>query len=591
MLQRIKTIVLLLAMLVALPFDICAQEVETPQGVDGVMAEDTIGVQRKYEYFFHEALRAKYSGDYTSAVELLEHCVRLNPNADAALYELSKYMSVLQRDSLSMAYLQRAVSLAPDNYWYGNALVSMYLQNGQMEEALALAETLGEKFPNKSDVLVMLIDLYMRVEDYPNVIKALERLEVKEGKSERISMEMFRVYSMMKDEKHAYEEIVNLSKEYPYDMRYKVLLGDMYLDNGHPDKAYEVYKALEREDSTNINLMLSLASYYESQGMDSLYDRQVERVVMSGRLDNATRKQIMTSIVYNALSQRTDSVRVLNLFGKILAEPQTNTDMVELCARYMVTIRMPADSVKPVLHKILDIDPESEIARSQLLSYAVHEEDVDAIIKVARPAVDYGVKDPVYYYYLGISYYQRDSVRTAIDVLQRGLRQVGDNTSIDLIATSYTMIGDMYHKLGDDKKAFEAYDSCLIYKPSEVGALNNYAYYLSLNNENLERAEEMSRKSIEIEPDNYTYIDTYAWILFMQKRYEEAKVQIDRALEIMGDEISPDDSNIVEHAGDIYYMTGDKEGAMTLWLKAQELGASESGTLEKKIRKKKYIAK
>ncbi len=578
-------------MLVALPFGLCSQEPEVFQGVDGVMAEDTVGVQRKYEYFFHEALRAKYSGDYASAVELLEHCVRLNPNADAALYELSKYMSVLQRDSLSQAYLQRAVSLAPDNYWYSNALVSMYLQNGQMEEALVLAETLGEKFPNKSDVLVMLIDLYTRVEDYPNVIKTLERLEVKEGKSERISMEKFRVYSMMKDEKHAYEEIVSLSEEYPYDMRYKVLLGDMYLDNGHPDKAYEVYKELEREDSTNINLMLSLASYYESQGMDSLYDRQVERVVMSGSLDNATRKQVMTGIVYNALTQHTDSVRVLNLFGKILAEPQTNTDMVELCARYMVTIQMLADSVKPVLHKMLDIDPESEMARSQLLSYAVQEEDVDAIIKVARPAVDYGVKDPVYYYYLGIAYYQRDSVRTAIDVLQRGLRQVSDNTSIDLIATSYTMIGDMYHKLGDDKRAFEAYDSCLIYKPNEVGALNNYAYYLSLRSENLARAEEMSRKSIEIEPENFTYIDTYAWILFMQKRYEDAKVQIDRALGIMGDEISPDDSNIVEHAGDIYYMAGDKEGAMTLWLKAQELGASESGTLDKKIRKKKYIAK
>ena len=167
-----------------------------------------------------------------------------------------------------------------------------------------------------------------------------------------------------------------------------------------------------------------------------------------------------------------------------------------------------------------------------------------------------------------------------------------EDTPIDLISNSYTLLGDLYHDLGDDEKAYAAYDSCLIYNPEDVGALNNYAYYLSLNNHDLARAEEMSAKTIKAEPDNYTYIDTYAWILFMQKRYDEAKVQIDRALEVMGDIIEAEDSNIVEHAGDIYFKAGDKEGALRLWIKADQLGNTEApDTLRRKIKTKKYIKK
>ncbi len=569
-------------MLMALPFAVCAQENEAHA------KDDT---HRKYEYFFHEANRQKMLENYDAAVALYEYCLELNPDADVVLYELSKFMNFLHKDSLAEEYLKRAVALAPDNYWYANALVGAYVGDGKILEALEVAEKLSEKFPKKSDVLVMLIDLYTRTEDYENVIKTLERLEVKEGKSERISMEKFRVFSIMKDEKRAYNEIVSLSEEYPYDMRYKVLLGDMYLDNGHPDKALEVYRKLEQEDSTNINLMLSLASFYEKQRQDTLYNRQIERLVMNSRLDNSTRLQIMTSMVYNHLSNRKDSTKLLSLFDKVLSLPQENSSMAELCARYMVTLNMPAEAVSPVLKQILTLEPESNMARSQLLSYAIKTNDPDSVIAAAKPAVDYAVDDPLFYYFLGIAYAQKDMHTESIDVLKQGLTKAKKDTSIDLIANSYTLIGDMYHKLGNDEKAFAAYDSCLIYSPNEVGALNNYAYYLSLKGQDLERAEQMSAKAIKIESDNANYVDTYAWILFKMERYGEAKTYIDSALVIMGDSLDADDANIVEHAGDIYYMAGDEEGAVALWLKAQKLHKQESALLNKKIKKRKYFKK
>jgi tetratricopeptide (TPR) repeat protein len=241
---------------------------------------------------------------------------------------------------------------------------------------------------------------------------------------------------------------------------------------------------------------------------------------------------------------------------------------------------------------MLAIEPEHDTARNQLLSYAVQENDTAAIKQVCLPAVAYSAADPLYYYYLGIVYFQQKQYEEAVQTLSKGLERVKEDTPIDLISNSYTLLGDLYHDLGDDEKAYAAYDSCLIYNPEDVGALNNYAYYLSLNNHDLARAEEMSAKTIKAEPDNYTYIDTYAWILFMQKRYDEAKMQIDRALEVMGDTIEAEDSNIVEHAGDIYFKAGDKEGALRLWIKAEQLGNTEApDTLRRKIKTKKYIKK
>ena len=548
--------------------------------------------KRKYEFFFHEANRQNLLGNYDATVELLTYCLDLNPNSDAALYELSKFQSYLGSDSCAEQYLKRAVELAPDNYWYSNALVGLYVKESKIEDAISVVEELSKKYPKKTDVLLMLVDLYTRNDDFANVIKTLDRLEIKEGKSEQLSMQKFRMYVQMKDEKRAYQEIVSLSEEYPNDLRYRVLLGDLYLDNGEADKALEIYRDVERIDSSNINVMLSLAEYYSKQKQDSLYQQQIEKIVLNPNLNPDMKLQIMTGVVYNNIANKGDTAKVMRMFDRVLATPQENAAMTELCVRYLVSVSAPTSQIKPVLHKMLAIEPEHDTARNQLLSYAVQENDTAAIKQVCLPAVAYSAADPLYYYYLGIVYFQQKQYEEAVQTLSKGLERVQEDTPIDLISNSYTLLGDLYHDLGDDEKAYAAYDSCLIYNPEDVGALNNYAYYLSLNNHDLERAEEMSAKTIEAEPDNHTYIDTYAWILFMQKRYDEAKVQIDRALEVMGDTIEAEDSNIVEHAGDIYFKAGDKEGALRLWIKADQLGNTEApDTLRRKIKTKKYIKK
>ena len=188
--------------------------------------------QRKYDYFFLEATRLKGKKEYDAAFDLLKHCLTINPQAASALYEISQYYMFLKQVPQGQAALEEAVESAPDNYWYSQALASLYQQQNEKEKAIGLLETMATRFPGKRESLFALLDLYNQQEDYGKVIGTLDRLEEIMGKNEQLTMEKFRIYLQMKDDKSAFREIENLVKEYPMDMRYQVILGDVYMQNG-----------------------------------------------------------------------------------------------------------------------------------------------------------------------------------------------------------------------------------------------------------------------------------------------------------------------------------------------------------------------
>ncbi len=169
-------------------------------------------------------------------------------------------------------------------------------------------------------------------------------------------------------------------------------------------------------------------------------------------------------------------------------------------------------------------------------------------------------------------------------MLKKGAGFITGQSPPDIVSDYYSLLGQLFSAKGLMKEAFAAYDSCLQWKSDNVMALNNYAYYLSVAGENLDKAEKMSYKTIKAEPQNSTYLDTYAWILFMQQRYAEAKVYIDQALQ--SDSTVSD--IIVEHAGDIYAMNGDAVKAVEYWQRALK-DTPDRKILIRKIKKKKYI--
>ena len=500
----------------------------------------------KFDYLFQEAERQKLARNYDAAIDLFDYCSQLNIESGAVLYELADLYRYVKNDSLAIKALEKACRLEPENYWYKNRLVSLYVDNHRNDEALKNVEDMARLFPTNGEVLMMLLDLYEKRNDYTNMVKVLNKIEVKEGKSERLSMEKFRLFLQMNDEQRAFEEMKNLADEYPNDMRYQVVIGDLYLDAGKKEEALQQFKAVEAKDPENMALLLSLANYYHTEGADSLYHSYLKKLLTNKDVDDATRERMMGVIVHENLTANADSTVVLNLFDTVLQERQEETGLLELKVRYMNTKRMPKEEIKPNLFQILEIDPENDWARELLLAYAIEANDAKEVMDVCKPAVDYKTSNPLFYYYLGVSYFQQEEKEKAVDAFRAGLERVEnseDENKLQLRVNSYALLGDIYHSFGQDEKAFQAYDSCLVYKQNDAMVLNNYAYYLSLKKKDLQRAEEMSRQANEIEPDNGTYMDTYAWVLYQQKRYEEAKQWMDKAVELMekeGEELSED---------------------------------------------------
>ena len=541
--------------------------------------------QRKYDYFFLEAMRLKEKKDYASAFGLLQHCLDIHPNAASALYEVSQYYMFLRQVPQGQEALEKAVANAPDNYWYSQGLASLYQQQNELDKAITLLEQMVVRFPAKQDPLFNLLDLYGRQEKYDKVISTLNRLEKHMGKNEQLSMEKFRIYLQMKDDKKAFQEIESLVQEYPMDMRYQVILGDVYLQNGKKQEAYDVYQKVLAAEPDNPMAIFSMASYYKQTGQEELYQQQLDTLLLNKKVTPDTKVGVMRQMIVENEQADKDSTQIIALFDRIMKQEQDDPQIPMLYAQYLLSKNMEAESV-PVLEQVVDLDPTNNAARMMLIGAAVKKEDYKQIIKVCEPGIEATPDALEFYYYLAVAYNQAEKPDSVISICKRALEHKTADGKKEIVSEFYSIPGDMYHTQKQMKEAYAAYDSALVYNPSNIGALNNYAYYLSVERRDLDKAEEMSYKTVKAEPNNATYLDTYAWILFEKGNYAEARIYIDNAMKSEGGDKS---DVIVEHCGDIYYMTGDVDGALTYWKKALEMG-SESKTLKQKIEKKKYIA-
>lgn len=576
----------------------CVSKKSVIDGVTTYPVKVPIEIQHKYNHYLIEAAQYKQKGEYDAALELYTHCVELNPQAAAAHFELAQFYFYLQMPEKGEQCLLKAVTLQPENYWYNQSLAVFYQNKGEIQRSIVVLEKMLKQFPRRLEPISALVDAYSRSKEYEKVINALNVLESRDGKSEQISMEKFRAYLALNDTEKAFSEIKNLSKEYPYDMRYLTILGDLYLDNNRLDEAYAIYEKIRATEPDYTPVLLSLVNYYEKAGLEDQYKKQLDDILLNERVEVNVKMNLMRQLILQSERTDKDSVKIASLFHLVLEKPQETADLAMLGAQYLISKQMEEESV-PVLKQVLDIDPENIPARLQLLEYAIRKQDMDNVIAICLPALQYVPESLEFYYYLGLAYYQKDDSDNALKVFKKGTAHFSEQTDKNLISDIYGIMSDLYHKKNMREESYAASDSALVYNPENISVLNNYAYYLSLERTNLDKAEEMSYKTVKAEPKNGTYLDTYAWILFEKARYTEALIYAEQALQNGGDESSV----VVEHCGDIYYMTGNKEKALECWIKAEELSHNppkdgESAReekdlkiLKKKIAQKKYLLK
>ena len=568
---------------------------KTIVGLEGPLSFEQ---RRKFDYYFLEALRLKEKGELDAAFDMYSHCLDIDSQSAAVQYELAQFYMFLGQTQKGENLLRKAVSLEPDNYWYKQTLASHYRKRGENKQAVGVIEDIVDRFPSRLEPLMELVDLYARLEDYKKVIHTLDRLEKLDGKSEQISMEKFRMYLQVGDMERAFTEIESLVAEYPYEMRYLNILGDAYLENGRSEEAYPIFRKVLNEEPGYAPAMLSLASYYEKTGQDSLYRVQLDSVLLNRNVENEMKVNIMRQLIVRSERGDKDSTKIVGLFDAILEQEQPNADVAMLAAQYLLSKKMD-DKATSVLHKIVEIDPENKPAHLQLLSFAISKNDLNEVVRICTPAIEYMPEALEFYYYKGLAHYQKDQNDEALKVFEKGVRQVNEESDKTLVSDFYAIMGDIFHSKKMDAEAYAAYDSALVYKEDNIGVLNNYAYYLSVERKNLDKAEEMSYRTVKAEPKNDTYLDTYAWILFEKGKYAEARIYIDQALQHGGTESSV----VVEHCGDIYFHCGETEKAVEYWKQAEEVSKKEVDDknyarseqelklLRKKISNKKYYSK
>lgn len=551
------------------------------------MTEADYHTDRAFDMLFLEAVRQKQREQVDAEFELLDAALRLKPAAPEAVYEMavlklsySTYSDTLARaegDSL----LRRATELAPDNLYYKETLATYLANNAQYREAIRLYEEIADANLTY-ETLANLAWLYKTSGDYAGAIRTLERLERLDGRSEALSMEKFQTYLAMKDDEHAYQALEELCAEYPLDLRYRVLMGDLYDQHGYHERALDIYRDVLTAEPDNSYAQLSLLAYYKAARADSLYLDLLNRVVLNPRTQSGARLEAMRAYAVDNIKARADSTPVLNLFRQALAEPQENRDMAELQAYYMIERKMPADSVMRVMYRILEIEPDYTKARLQILQYMLLRGDMNRVAQICREGELYDPSEITFYYYEGEAHYRSGNNAEAIRVLQRGVERVDENTDPQLASDVLALLGDVLHDSHLTEEAYLAYDRSLEYNPLNLFCLNNYAYFLSVEGRNLEKAEPMSRRTVEVEPQNATYLDTYAWILFKLGRYREAQIYMEEALRYTPE--TEENASIFDHAGDIFYHAGDKKLAPEYWKKALQLTTDKA---QKKVLQRK----
>ena len=547
---------------------------------------------KRYDAFFLEAICQQEKGNHDAAFDLLTHCVEIDSTRSEAFYYLARYYDFLKDKDKALAYSEKAARLEPDNETYMETLANTYISRRKYVEAIDVMERIYDKNRDREDVLTLLVQLYEQQKDYEGAICTLSRLETLEGKSERLSMAKSELYTQKGDKKAAISEMKQLADQYPNDLNYRCLYGTTLYLNGQQKKALAIYNEVLKKDPDNRSAQMAMLSHYNEMNDSVQAHVWLERMLMNKNATTQDRVLLLRQVIGESERSGGDSTQVLRMFRRVLDTPQADADLAIFCATYMNLKKMPSDSISPVLEHALSLEPTNAAARLQLVGYAWEAGNRDRVISLCQDARQYNPDEMAFYYYQGIAYYQKDQLDQALNAFQNGIGVITAQSDPAIVSDFYAVMGDILHQKGKTQEAFVAYDSCLVWKDDNIGCLNNYAYYLSELGEQLDKAEQMSYRTIKAEPKNATYLDTYAWILFMQQRYSEAKIYIDQTLQYDNDTSAV----LLEHAGDIYYQAGDATQALAYWQQALERVEKEGDPkndrrpiLIRKIKLKKYL--
>jgi len=358
----------------------------------------------------------------------------------------------------------------------------------------------------------------------------------------------------------------------PEEIRYYGMKAEILEQTGRSEEAKDLYAEMLEIDPDNGLVLLALFEIAEQEGKTS----EAREFLSSAFRSEDLGIDVKVNILLNLMSNPGESPEYLiELTDELVAAHPQNAKSYAIQGDLYNNFNRPKEA-RSKFQKAVEIDPNRPPIWQEILIISSSLNDFETMRSESEKALEYFPQQPIFYLFNGIALQQLNQTKEAIDVLEAGKNLVIDNN--DLLGQFYASLGDAYHSSGNNESSDAAYEKALKYNPSNVIVLNNYAYYLSLREEKLEKAESMAKKANDLSPDNVSFQDTYAWVLFKRGNFQNALFWIKEALKNGGDK----DPDVLEHHGDILWQLNKKEDAKIAWQMAMDAGG-ETTELSKKI--------
>ncbi len=415
-----------------------------------------------------------------------------------------------------------------------------------------------------------------------DAISSLDNFEEKNGINDQVSLEKFKLYISLNDQKKAFNEVDKLIKAFPKQTKYRVLKGDLYLALKNEKEAERQYQSVLNDypDDPLANNQLGFLRIQQGKIAEGM--KIFTSILQSKETDYELKKGILGYISQDSLlaAAVNDSV-YLNTIKSHSEEEFT----------YLVYAAHLLDQEKKegyeYIRKALEINPNYEDSWNMLIGFYSAENDTAGVLNATREAIEHFPENPEFYYAMGSAARLKKETETALWAWRKAISLLKVKNAL-FSSVIQGQIGDLYMENQQKQEAYLAYDTALVYDENNILVLNNYAYFLSLDDEDLQKAERMSGKAVQADPKNPAYLDTYAWIYFKQGNYLPAQLYIEQAFANGGDK----DPDVLEHYGDILYKSENREKAQKMWKAAWELRKKDENEyliLKKKAENGVYI--
>jgi len=575
--QRVLLIGLLCMLLECLAGSIFAQ---TIVGEKNKLSE---AQKTKAELFFYEGLRLKALGDYRTAVINFDKVIAIDPNQAAAFYELSQMYLEMKTPETAFIYALKATTLDPKNEWYLIAAAEASEKSGNYLKAEKFYQALIELKPEDIENYFSLANMQLARKKYKDALRIYDILSKKLGVTEELAIQKEKIWLKLNKVPKALAEIQTLIDRYPKEPKYYLLLADIFVANNTPDKAFAIYQKVLQLDSNNGYAQLELAEYYRIKKQEPMAMRYLYSAFQNPQI-NIDHKVSILAPYFSVIGNQSQRKRALELASFLIVAHPAEAKAFAIYADLLYQDKQ-LDSAKIIYLQTIALDKSVFAVWQNLLLLQAETQDYTGLLKSSNQAIELFPNQNFVFYLNAAAKYQAKDYAAAAVAYHQALAITFDNKEMQ--AQIYSGLGDVYNELKQYAKSDSFYIASLALKPDEVFVLNNYAYYLALRKEQLPKAAQMAKHANELQPNNASFEDTYAWVLFKMGNYEQALIWIELALS----HSETQTATLMEHYGDILYFLTKKDAAVQAiekWKAAKTLGTG-SEQLSEKIKEGKWI--